>query len=335
MTAPPWLSLHAFHSGDHDRLLTETVAPLVTSLQADGRLAQFFFIRYWEGGPHLRLRLLPTRPDLAAEVADRARSALEGHLARFPTPRSGSVEQWSALAERYARIEDRADHDRRIRPPDVVEALPYHPEYAVFGGPTATRAVERHFTESSRVALSALARPTAPNHRSRLAVVALASALAAWQPDRHRLAHLLARTRSGWTPPDDRGRRRSSYQRQRAALRRLVSGCWPPERESPPSGNPEPHAAAWSGSIHRLHAELVELHRAGEFHPDLRAVAARFAADTGPDRDEQRLLVVLLRCVHLLCNRLGIGVDQETQLHYLVHATCVDVGDPAREQEDA
>ncbi|KXK60306.1 hypothetical protein AWW66_19495 [Micromonospora rosaria] len=324
MTPPPtWLSWHAFHHGDHTRLITGAVDPLVASLQADGRIAQFFFIRYWEGGPHLRLRLLPTHAEYSTEVAARARSALERHLARFPSPPSAPAGQYAALAERYARLEGLADHDRRLRPPDVVEAVPYHPEYPVFGGRAATRAVERHFTDSSRLALSVLAR-RAPQHRSRLAALALASTLAAWQPDRRRLAHLLTRSRSFWEPAEGRGLRRESYQRQRAALRRLVSGCWPPT-PGPPPQDPDPLAAAWSDSVHRLHAELTDLRRAGDFHPDLRAVATRFAADTGPTRDEQGLLVVLLRCVHLLCNRLGLGVDQETQLRYLVCAACADI----------
>ncbi|TDC02020.1 hypothetical protein E1091_01630, partial [Micromonospora fluostatini] len=172
--------------------------------------------------------------------------------------------------------------------------------------------VERHFTDSSRLALSVLAH-RAPQHRSRLAVLALASALAAWQPDRHRLAHLLTRSRSSWEPAEGWGPRRESYQRQRAALRRLVSGCWPPAPGPPPPQDPDPLAAAWSDSIHRLRTELTDLRRAGDFHPDLRAVATRFAAGTGPTHDEQRLLVVLLRCVHLL--------------------GCADLGEPPPEQE--
>ncbi|MFY1700145.1 thiopeptide-type bacteriocin biosynthesis protein [Micromonospora sp. WMMA1923] len=350
MTPPPWLSLHAFHRGDHDRLLTGAVAPLVASLRATGVLDQFFFIRYWEGGPHLRLRLLPTRPDLAADVAACTRSTLEAHLARFPSPPPGPAERYAALAERYARLEGRADHDRRIRPPDVVEVQPYQPEYPIYGGRAATRAVEGHFTDSSWLALSTLARPAAADHRSRLAVLALASALAAWQPDRHRLAHLLTRSRSHWDPADGHRARWESYLRQRTALRRLVSSCWTAAQSTRPGADPDPFVAAWSASIHRLRAELTDLHRVGDFHPDLRSVPTRFTADAGPSRfteagptrladagptrAEQALLVVLLRCVHLLCNRLGLGVDQETQLHYLVCAACVDLGEPAREQED-
>jgi thiopeptide-type bacteriocin biosynthesis protein len=83
-----WVSLHVFHGSGTDLLITRAVADLVRSLDADEQLAGFFFIRYWEGGPHLRLRLLPRTPDLATEVEQRATAELKRLLGRPPDQRS-------------------------------------------------------------------------------------------------------------------------------------------------------------------------------------------------------------------------------------------------------
>lgn len=47
-----WLSAHLFYAGNPHLLLNRLVSPL---LQRTGHMA--FFIRYWEGGPHIRLRI--------------------------------------------------------------------------------------------------------------------------------------------------------------------------------------------------------------------------------------------------------------------------------------
>jgi thiopeptide-type bacteriocin biosynthesis protein len=51
-----WIALHAFYHGDMDTLVTESVR-YVAELQRRGVVREFFFVRYWNGGPHLRLRL--------------------------------------------------------------------------------------------------------------------------------------------------------------------------------------------------------------------------------------------------------------------------------------
>lgn len=53
-----WLALHIFYSGNANELLTVAIKPFID--QWKSHLAVFspwFFIRYWEGGSHIRLRL--------------------------------------------------------------------------------------------------------------------------------------------------------------------------------------------------------------------------------------------------------------------------------------
>lgn len=54
-----WLSHHvSYNSRPGDQLLRGLVLPVVRDLWSHRRFLRFFFIRYWEGGPHIRLRFL-------------------------------------------------------------------------------------------------------------------------------------------------------------------------------------------------------------------------------------------------------------------------------------
>src|SRR5579885_145822 len=69
-----WLSFHLAHApGNGDRLLVDRVRPAVRALWQEKRLAGFFFLRHFLGGPHLRLRLRPSpgqREAVGERIAD-------------------------------------------------------------------------------------------------------------------------------------------------------------------------------------------------------------------------------------------------------------------------
>ena len=51
-----WLAAYLYYSGNWEKFLTNSVKPFVEDI-LDRKLAeQYFFIRYWERGPHIRLR---------------------------------------------------------------------------------------------------------------------------------------------------------------------------------------------------------------------------------------------------------------------------------------
>lgn len=56
---PRWLGYHLHAPEPWEPLLLECLAPALDAERRQGRLRRFFFLRYGEGGPHLRLRLLP------------------------------------------------------------------------------------------------------------------------------------------------------------------------------------------------------------------------------------------------------------------------------------
>jgi Lantibiotic biosynthesis dehydratase C-term len=330
-TAAPWISAHLFHRGHLDQLITGAVAPLVEELTWSGALGGCFFLRYWEGGLHLRLRLLPTSPG----HADQVRSTLLEHCTRYltnhpspPAPATYTAEAYRVMAQRWAVAERLVDHDSQLHPDDTVEFIPYRPEYTAYGQRPALTAVETHFTESSTIALRLLNAGTPPAQRHAAALAMLMLTLAVCEPDLARVASRLRDVPAGRIPQltaaDPAARAlQDSYRRTRQALRDQARDLWARAHgpcQAPLSGQ----LAAWLQSIRTLHAQLTIAHAQGRFAPTdslspltrlTRAVSSQTPA----------VVQVLLRCTHLLCNRLGIHTTAEEHLVSLVARTLTDL----------
>jgi lantibiotic biosynthesis dehydratase-like protein len=299
--AEPWTSLHVFHRGGTDRLIVDAVGPLVRSPEID----RFFFLRYWEGGPHLRLRIRQ------GVVEERARAVLEEYLAAHPSTGVWDPGQYARAAGGLARAEGLEHYDRRLRLGDGVESIPYLPETEVFGGPEATDAVERHFTDSSRIALAVLGRAPERGRLLGFASAALLLALAAWEPDSALVGETLARTRPRWDLPSARehfARQREALVGQALRCRRIATGA---ERASGLVG-------AWWTSVDTLHRRILACQAGGRFHP---APADSSFCPAGGSRERADRVVLLIRCVHLLCNRLGLSAPEEAHLRHLIGST--------------
>ncbi|MDA6131158.1 hypothetical protein OSK38_27810, partial [Escherichia coli] len=52
-----WKAYHVFYHGNLDILIQQCIKPITKKLLSEGIAEKFFFIRYWEGGPHIRLRV--------------------------------------------------------------------------------------------------------------------------------------------------------------------------------------------------------------------------------------------------------------------------------------
>ena len=269
-----WISAHIFHAGDLDALITRVAGPLVSDLNPEG----FFFLRYWEGGPHLRLRMRVSDPGPAErELLARARA----HLREHPSALAATQERYAKMAARLADGERLAGHDDRLHANDTVEFIAYRPEYHAYGSPECMAAVEEHFTESSRLALRVLAGPVERGRRAATVLAAVTSTLAACCADPARLPADL--------PPEVD----ETYHAKRAALRRQAGQLWTAAASQP--------LDAWSRSVRVLRDALTGAGCAAE---DPRSPLGFLAGAAPPDR--RPVADVLLRCTHLLSNRIGL-----------------------------
>ncbi|XUZ99973.1 thiopeptide-type bacteriocin biosynthesis protein [Streptomyces araujoniae] len=284
----PWLSLHCFLRSapeDVDTLLTEEVAPLLDGLVAGGEAGGWFFIRYDEGGHHLRIRVRGASEATAVSLAD----ALAKAAGRLPDTGPGA-----------GTGTGQAEHAE-------VRAVPYVPETARYGGPEALPVAEEVFVRSSRVAVRAVRETPRGSARLALAIDLAHTTALACGPDRLAAAQWLRRHAAGWRWAEDvpllapryvHARVNSVYalqrddlvSRARAVRQALDDGTAPPVltdwydtvREADRtlcSGRPRPgRPHIWASQLHML------LNRLG-LAPDEERAVCRLAARTLLDRD--------------------------------------------------
>lgn len=168
MNNAPWDSLHIFYNSDPYRLLTDCISPLVKTLTERGDLDSYFFIRYWENGPHVRLRFRPTSERLRDAVTSEITNALQGFLRqrpsmfKVPSKFMHPAFQKQFIAE-YSEEElyQKYGPEGHIpyRPNNSVAAIQYYPEHHRYGGPAGVAVAERYFQKSSDFVLEQLSGP--------------------------------------------------------------------------------------------------------------------------------------------------------------------------------
>ncbi|MEU4766622.1 thiopeptide-type bacteriocin biosynthesis protein [Actinosynnema sp. NPDC023794] len=165
-----WTSLHvrlSWSVEDVDAFIAGVLAPELDGHRAAGRVADWFYVRYWEAGPHLRVRVRDATVDLAGRLR-------------------------SLVAE--------ADHPVRVSSPgwlphgDVRET-PYEPEVERYGGPEALPVAEDVFCRSTEVAVAVL---RSSGVRFTAAVELVMATTIALRMDRLEAAAWLRSLATGW-----------------------------------------------------------------------------------------------------------------------------------------
>lgn len=129
-----WISAYAYEV-EPTEFLVNFFEPLVEQLFIDHLVKRFFFIRYWENGPHIRLRILPASLKCEPLVWRRLRQAFDTYALTIQQAGSGLVSVQSKPSLRL---------------------VGYAQEVGVFGRGDGMRIAERHFHFSSAVALKVI-----------------------------------------------------------------------------------------------------------------------------------------------------------------------------------
>ncbi|MEW1863135.1 lantibiotic dehydratase C-terminal domain-containing protein [Streptomyces sp. NPDC088194] len=179
-----WVSAHVFTGHPLDLVVRALLPEAVAELRRRGLADRFFFLRHWQGGPHLRLRVRLTTP--AAEPA--VRTTLEAHAAAFFRTRPPSPAmtggQYQALARQLAAQEPESESGT-LAPHDSLAFHPYRPEHGKYGRGAALRAVEDAFATCSELAVAAVLAEWGPARRAAHCFALLTGSLdAAVAPDR-------------------------------------------------------------------------------------------------------------------------------------------------------
>jgi len=277
MPDDPWVSAHVFYHEDLDRLLLDVTAPLVTELATDGLATEFFFLRYWDGGPHLRLRVLPTD---RAEVERRIRERFEKYLAFRPAADRTTAEEYAESARWLAGLEHVA-RPLDLQPNNSLAFIPYEREHHKYGFGASVEAVERHFAESSRIVLDLL--PV--EHHDTAAVAMIMLAWFAGTDDLPVLADRIRQVPLLPGQPEPVVEHQGDRLVELARRMRVLAARWP-------EINGDGTFLRWARSTGTLRQTL--------------------ATQAMP----RSVFGVLNGCAHLVCNRLGVLLARENELRH-------------------
>ncbi|WP_017601287.1 thiopeptide-type bacteriocin biosynthesis protein [Nocardiopsis lucentensis] len=284
-----WTAVYVHLHRDRDRIdafLLDRLAPRAEELVSAGLARAWFFLRYWDGGPHLRVRFLDADADAVRAFAEHMRTAAK--------ETAGDAIELSS-ADYYARL-PQADPDRWHDDGDVVDAV-YAPETERYGGPEALEVCEDFFCVSTRISLAVLR--AAPRPDQRLVVAADLTALAFGV--------------LGFSDVEAVGQARGYYfgwdysaevargdDRAREAAERLFHSA--PSRWSGRRDQVERLVAAEGDSTHHL------------WHRALRETVTRLRG-MELTNDLTRVVWSLLHMTH---NRLGLDIEDERLLAWLL-----------------
>lgn len=147
-----WHSYHIFYFDGllQEKLICECIAPLMKEYLEKKAIEKWFFIRYWEGGPHVRLRFLGGA-DVEEEIVSRIKRFVEEN-------KSDST----LTKEDYYRNHtfDGEDLDRSKLPwyeNNSIQAISYEREYERYGGEVTIPVCESLFMSSSIMASDLIA----------------------------------------------------------------------------------------------------------------------------------------------------------------------------------
>jgi thiopeptide-type bacteriocin biosynthesis protein len=328
-----WISLHIFYVGALEPLLLDAVDPLVQDLRAQQALERFFFIRYWQEGPHLRLRLLPAAGVEQEDVQKQAEEALRAYLKRSPSlytlhneRRSPSYKEMFLAEyslEKWREFYGDSD-EMPLRPNNSVHAIPYEPEDGRYGGSAGVELAEWHFEQSSDMALK-LMRTTNLHVRSILLGLALQLAVSlsvGLLEDQAQVARFFAHYEQFWTRNYGRAQTtpasfEKKYIRMEATLQRRICDLRQSVLQGV-QGQQTPLEWEWIEHVRELKARLKLL------VAEKKLVFQNALTDHQPQTFDDLLAtasLLLTSYIHMTNNRLGAHILDEMYLAYLIRRT--------------
>lgn len=302
-----WLSLHCFAywpASNLDDFLCRTVAPLLDRLRREHRIEDWFYIRYWEGGPHLRLRLRGAD----AATADWLREELGRLLAEapfVPAALDGST-YYQALGGPAARSKA-GFHEHG----EVCE-IDYVAETARYGGAAALPIAEDVFCRCSEVATRIVAATADPRARLAAATELTIATAMALGLDRLGAARWLRIHAGAWRFNTEVAMLPTALMQERTSKVLATQAATLNQRwartaaalTADPAGQRSP-VTAWAAVIREANQRLSELE---------------------PAATPGRWLGVWASQLHMLFNRLGITPDEERSVCWLVAGTALAPG---------
>jgi uncharacterized protein YhbP (UPF0306 family) len=136
-----WLSVYLYYGEPWENLLTKGIYPFSEKMKSHGLIKSYFYIRYWDKGPHIRLRL---------NCEKNARNEIKEDLVKY-------FESYFKINP--STIDPKELLNRKVkefRPNNTLYFTKYLPEYQMYGGKLAMHAAEKQFQLSSQIVLGTI-----------------------------------------------------------------------------------------------------------------------------------------------------------------------------------
>jgi thiopeptide-type bacteriocin biosynthesis protein len=285
-----WSSLYLFiGQADHADELASFASEVMGSYS--GQANDWFFIRYAEGGVHVRLRVGPSSlahfPEVKERMADRCRELALG------SEISGWVRQFGA-----------PDLSGKVREPGESVEVAYEPETVRYGGPEAIACNEELFRISTAIAVRVIAATRERDDaRAQIAadfMMAAVATMADFVDARVYFREYSTNWRAAWPwtpqsairPVHDKGALEGHYNGHVEALR----------SRKPPKSVPQ----LWGGKLSEAREQFHCLYQRGKL---ISPVSGQLVATDTAFEIAFRSMVSSQ--IHMLNNRLGLWPDSE------------------------
>jgi thiopeptide-type bacteriocin biosynthesis protein len=139
-----WLAAHLYYNEPWEEFLTKAVEPYVASVMRAGVVDQYFFIRYWDRGPHIRLRFNGDTDIIEQLFRPNLLEHFENYFQDKPSKRTNPS------------YPNNFPEEFKWLPNNSVQFFNYEPEFGRYGGPIGVQIAEAHFQISSEVALNCI-----------------------------------------------------------------------------------------------------------------------------------------------------------------------------------
>lgn len=161
-----WLGMHIFYGANARPMVVDCIRPLVDELTGQGLLDSYFYLNYWQEGPHVRLRLKPRTAADEPAVREAAEAAVQRFLKTRPALYEMDAGFRGELHDMLFRLEYPNGGPDELLGPDGTVAMqpnnsfryrPYEPEYGKYGGKQGVALAEWHFRHSSDLVIDTVA----------------------------------------------------------------------------------------------------------------------------------------------------------------------------------
>jgi len=325
-----WLAAYLYYAEPWEAFLTKGVMPFVQQVLDAGWAQQWFYIRYWEQGPHIRLRFYGTPAQM-----EPIKPALEKHFNAY-------YKQHPSEREESEWVKN-LPPERQWFPNNSIQYIEYEPETDRYGGPVGLLISERHFQDSSVAIMGVTAESDEWDYTRALGAAIQMHLGFAYGTgmNRHEATRFFVRTFQGWLPrayyfwekdvPQEEYQRRrtetlkafdENWQKQKGTILPYVKMVW--EALEQDQEFEQTWLNDWVQGVARTTAQLAAEQEKGTIiWPPYKMQNEEPEPQIAPERQER--WKIYDSYIHMINNRLGVQNRDEGYLGYLIKESFIQM----------